>query len=346
MNPTQINTPNHAVYLAAQDRQAQLTKPAGSLGQLENIAIQLAACLNTENPTIEKPWISVFAADHGIAAYGVSAFPQEVTQQMVFNFLSGGAAVSVLAKELNCEFEVVDVGCLQPIPEQSGVKSFHVGNGTAPFHLEAAMTSQQFLDAWKVGERAALDAKNASCDLFIAGEMGIGNTTSATAIICHYCEVSPAEWVGMGTGISEDTKPFKAQMIEQALTLHQENLISPEQVLQSIGGFEIVAMTASYLKAGELGLPIVVDGLISSAAALVAVKINAGVREWMLFGHQSQEPAHQIVLQSLAAEPILNLQMRLGEASGAVMAIPTIQLACALHNNMATFAEAAVSNKE
>lgn len=330
---------------AASARQALLTKPAGSLGQLETLAIQLAAMQATETPQIHKPYIAVFAGDHGVAAEGVSAFPQVVTGEMIRNFARGGAAISVLAKTQGAQLQVYNCGTAYPVEPLEGVTDCSIDAGTANFLNQPAMTSEQLEQALAIGKTAVEDALAQGCDLFIAGEMGIANTTPATAIAAALLSVQPELITGRGTGIDDKTLNHKINVIQQALAHH--NLLSPQSsplsVLQTVGGFEIAAIAGAYIAAAQAGLPILVDGFISSAAALVAVKHNPSVRDWMLFAHASAEPGHATMMKALNAKPLLDLGLRLGEGSGAGVAISLLRLACELHNQMATFEQAEVS---
>lgn len=336
---------NEASRAAALARQEQLTKPPGSLGKLEAIAVQLSALQGTERPQMERVHISIFAADHGVAAEGVSAFPQAVTAEMVKNFARGGAAISVLAKQVNATLEVVNLGTVFPVEPLAKVRDEHIAAGTANFAQGPAMTGEQLAQALQAGQAAALRAKQDGAQLFIGGEMGIANTTSASAIACALLQESPQLLAGPGTGLDGKGVERKAAVIRRALELHQANLAQPLDVLRHLGGFEIAALAGAYLAAAQNGMAVLVDGFISSVAALAAVRIQPDVRNWLLFAHTSAEPGHRRVLAALDAEPLLQLGMRLGEGSGAATAVPLLQLACALHNNMATFAEAGVSDK-
>lgn len=345
MNNINIKPIDLSVRESARAYQNQLTKPPGSLGQLEEIAIRLAGCQGKLQPTITKPWISVFAADHGITEEGVSAFPAVVTQEMVKNFSAGGAAITVLAKQLNVHFEVIDVGVFSDVAPLPNLISDRVAAGSHNFSQCAAMDKAMMQKALAVGEEAVNRAREFGADLFIAGEMGIGNTTAATAMISQLCSTNLDDLVGRGTGIDDQQLVHKRQMIENALKLHQPQCTSALEVLRCVGGLEIAALTGAYLNCAEHGLPVVIDGVISCAAALVAFEIAPEVKEWMLFGHESVEPAQQAVFKKMDVSPLLNLSMRLGEGSGAAMAIPIIQLACSLHNQMATFEQAEVSKE-
>jgi len=336
---------NESSRTAALARQEQLTKPPGSLGKLEAIAAQLSALQGTDRPQMERIQISIFAADHGVADEGVSAFPQAVTVEMVRNFARGGAAISVLAKQANATLEVVNLGTVLPVEPLASVRDERIAAGTANFARGPAMSEEQLAQALQAGRAAVLRAKQAGAHLFIGGEMGIANTTSASAIACALLQESPQLLAGPGTGLDSKGVAHKAAVIQRVLELHRANLVQPLDVLRRVGGFEIAALAGAYLAAAQNGIAVLVDGFISSTAALVAVRFNPKVRDWLLFGHTSAEPGHQRVLAALDAQPLLQLGMRLGEGSGAATAVPLLQLACALHNNMATFAEAQVSGK-
>ena len=345
MNPLAAAKPlDEAARAAALARQAQLTKPPGSLGRLEALATTLAAMQGRALPRIQQPWISIFAADHGVAAEGVSAFPQAVTQQMLANFVGGGAAISVLAREAGATLEVIDVGTLAPSPV-AGVIQAQVACCTANFCQQPAMSAAQAHAALDAGAAACARAQAGGADLFIGGEMGIANTTAAAALACALLGLPGAALAGTGTGVDSAGVARKAALIDRALALH--GLAAPSDPLQAlcaVGGFEIGALAGAYLAAAQAGVPVLVDGFICSAAALLAVRLNPGARDWMLFAHASAESGHAEILRALDAQPLLALDMRLGEASGAAAAIPLLRLACALHAGMATFAEAGVAN--
>lgn len=336
---------NEAARAAAQVRQGQLTKPPGALGRLEDLAIRLAAMQGREQPQLEQVHIGVFAGDHGVAAEGVSAFPQAVTAEMVKNFARGGAAISVLAKQLGTTLEVVNLGTAFDTGDLPGVQQCGLGKGTANFAQQPAMTEGQLSSALQAGCDSAAKAQQSGAQLYIGGEMGIANTTAAAALACALQQLSPQQLAGPGTGLDSAGVQHKAQVIARALVLHASHLNEPMEALRRLGGFEIAALTGAFISCAQRGIPVLVDGYIASAAALIAVRINPGVADWLLFAHHSAEPGHTLLLQALHAEPLLNLGMRLGEGSGAAVAVPLIRLACALHNGMATFAEAGVSGK-
>ena len=329
----------------ALDRQSQLTKPPGSLGRLEDLAVHLAAMQGKAKPTVDRVWISVFAADHGIAEERVSAFPQAVTRLMLRNFVQGGAAISVLARHLDARLEVVDVGVAEPLEDCKEIIIARAGKGTANFTKQSAMDETQLLTSLSAGSGAARRAVEYGAELFLGGEMGIANTTSATAIACALLNLAPDLLVGPGTGLDEAGVAHKSEVIALALSYHANCLQAPMEILRRLGGFEIAALTGAYLEAASLQLPSLVDGFISSVAALLAVSLQPACSEWLIFAHCSAEPGHRLVLDALDAQPILNLSMRLGEGSGAAVALPILRAACLLHGEMATFTEAGIPAK-
>lgn len=330
----------------ARARQLELTKPPGSLGTLEELAVKFSAIQGTQQPSVKNIHISIFAADHGIADENVSAFPQVVTTEMVKNFARGGAAISVLAKQHGAKLEVIDLGTVVEPGELNGVISSRIAAGTANFLHQAAMTERELDKAFQAGKDAVQRAIDSDADVFIGGDMGIANTTSATALACVYLDKSPQDLTGAGTGLDEKGIQHKAKVIEQALTQHEAGLLDDIEILRFFGGFEIAALTGAYIYASQKGLPIIIDGFIATAAALAAARIKPGSDKWFIYAHQSHEQGHKLLLKSLHADPLVNLNMRLGEASGAAIVIPLLQQACVLHANMATFAEAGVSTSD
>lgn len=328
---------------AALARQLELTKPQASLGRLEEIVVRLAGLQGTSRPTLERVRIAVFAADHGIAEEGVSLYPQSVTVEMIRNFARGGAAISVAARQPGVSLEVVDMGArLDPGP-LDGVVDARVGAGTANFLQCPAMDERQLAAAMVAGREAVLRAAAARTQLFIGGEMGIANTTAATAVTCALLGVDPVEIAGPGTGLDADGVAHKAAVVRDALDRHRPALGDPLQVLRCVGGFEIAALAGAYIACAQQGIPALVDGFITTTAALTAVRLRPAIDSWLLYAHTSAEPGHARILEVLRAKPLLNLGMRLGEGSGAAVAVPILRMACALHNDMATFAEAGVS---
>jgi len=338
----------HFFELAAQ-RQSVLTKPAGSLGRLETVAVQLAGLQGTEKPGLSRVQISVFAGDHGICEEGISAYPQAVTAQMIANFAHGGAAISVLAKSLDAELEVVNLGTVSDVaPDLPGVIDARIAPCTRNFSATDAMSTQQVSEALNHGDAAAQRAADKGCQLFIGGEMGIGNTTSATAIACALMNKNPMKLAGPGTGMDVAGVRHKAEVIISALQRHDNDDKGEDAmaVLKAFGGFEIAALAGAIAGCAARSIPVLIDGYIVSVAALIAVSQQPDIRPWLLFAHRSAEPGHQAVLDALNAEPLLDLGMRLGEGSGAAVAVPLLRLACNLHNDMASFADAGVSKKE
>ena len=330
---------------AAIARQAVLTKPPGALGRLEEIAIRLAALQGTERPYVDRVHITVFAGDHGVAAEGVSAFSQAVTVEMVKNFARGGAAICVAARALGAQLEVINLGTVFDTGPVEGVKHYALGPGTANFTQEPAMSEHQSACALAAGRHAAERARLNGAQLFIGGEMGIGNTTAASALACALLDAPPERLAGPGTGLDASGVARKTEVIRRALACHRTHHGTPLEALRRLGGFEIAALTGSYIACAHMGLPVLVDGFISSVAALATVRLCPGAGEWLLFSHASAEPGHRVALDALDARPLLDLGMRLGEGSGAAVAVPLLRMACALHDEMATFAEADVSEK-
>jgi nicotinate-nucleotide--dimethylbenzimidazole phosphoribosyltransferase len=338
--------PSEAHAKRALERQANLTKPVGSLGHLERLAIDLAALQATDRPRALRAPIVIFAGDHGVAARGVSAYPSDVTVQMLHNFACGGAAISVLARELGVPLSVVDAGTLSE-HQVKGVVTDKPRCGTRDFSEEAALTPSEVTEALGCGRRALHQVIAEEADLVIFGEMGIGNTTSAAAIGCALTRQRPEIVVGNGSGLDESGRERKVSLIRRALAFHdiEKPGIPVEDVLSAVGGLEIIALIGAIIASAQHGVPVLIDGFIVSVAALAAVRINPSCRPWMIFTHRSAERGHQVVLDELEARPILDLGLRLGEASGAALALPILRLACALHNGMATFTEASVSGR-
>jgi nicotinate-nucleotide--dimethylbenzimidazole phosphoribosyltransferase len=332
-------------YQQALARQQQLTKPAGSLGQLEALAVQLAGLQGRVKPMLEQVWIAIFAGDHGVVAEGVSAYPQEVTGQMLHNFVSGGAAISVLAQQLTAQLEVIDLGTVTPSLNLPGVRHLNIAAGTANFVNGPAMTEAQGRLALQAGRDSARRALASGAQLFIGGEMGIGNTTAASALACALLDCPVSDLTGPGTGLDAQGISHKVAVIERALAVHAAQRGDALQTLFNLGGLEIAALVGAYLACAQDGIVVLVDGFICSVAALVATRLNPACREWLVFGHRGAEPGHRHVLHSLDAQPLLELGLRLGEGSGAALAVPLLRLACALHGQMATFAEAAVADR-
>jgi nicotinate-nucleotide--dimethylbenzimidazole phosphoribosyltransferase len=330
---------------AAEKRQLELTKPPGSLGQLEEIANRCVAIRESFAITAACPRIVLFAADHGVCAEGVSAYPQEVTGQMVLNFLRGGAAINALARVGNIELQVVDAGVRSLLPAADGLIRRRVAAGTRNFCAEPAMTAAEVEIALGIGIGLANDGANAGCDLLGFGEMGIGNTTAASAITAALTKQPVEQVLGRGAGADDACLARKYSAIERALALHARELDSPLGILRSVGGLEIAAMCGFCLGAAARRLPVVMDGFIATAAAVLAVRLCPPVGGYLFAAHQSAEPGHAHLLAILKQDPILDLRMRLGEGTGAALGIKIIQAAVAAFTQMATFASAAVSNR-
>ncbi|MDH5183523.1 MAG: nicotinate-nucleotide--dimethylbenzimidazole phosphoribosyltransferase [Gammaproteobacteria bacterium] len=347
MNSEWLNKPvpalNKEMRESALERQGMLTKPPGSLGRLEEIAVSLAAMQGELKPALDKVRIVVFAGDHGVVDEGVSAFPQVVTLEMIKNFARGGAAISVMAKQLDASLEVVDVGSAGELDALPGVVVQKAAAGTANFCQQPAMSEAQLSAALNAGREAVERGLAEGMQLFIGGEMGIGNTSPATAIAAALLKCDAEELAGPGTGLDASGVKHKAEVINRALKLHAGQLNDPLSILQHVGGFEIAALCGAYIAAAQNRVAILVDGFISSAAAMLALQLKPELIEWMFLAHASAEPGHQKMVEAIGQTPLLNMGMRLGEGSGAAVAVTLLRSAIALHNNMATFAEAGVS---
>jgi len=338
-----VAAPDRESEAAARQRQDRLTKPPGSLGQLEDLAVRLAGLQGEAKPDLSNVRIAVFAADHGVAAEGVSAFPQAVTTEMIRNFSRGGAAVSVLAGEMGADLEVVDLGAAVDPGPLPGVVPARIAPATGNMRQGPAMVAEELEAALAAGWDAAERAAESGTRLFIGGEMGIANTTAATALACGLTGQSPEALVGPGTGLDPAGVDRKAAVIRDALGLHVPDPSEPLAALRTVGGFELAALTGAYIAVAQRGIPVLVDGFIATTAALAAVRLNPNVAPWLVYAHRSAEPGHDAVLADLEAAPLLDLGMRLGEGSGAAAAVSLLRSAVALHNGMATFAEADIS---
>ena len=329
---------------AARARQTQLTKPPGALGDLETLVIRLAGWQGRGQPRVERVHISVFAADHGVTEEGVSAFPAAVTAEMIRNFVRGGAAINVLARALNATLEVINLGTIGQAVI-AGAHDVALGPGSANFVNGPAMTDAQSTGALEAGRESVERALGGGAQLYIGGDMGIGNTTAAAALACVLLKAEPEALAGPGTGLDERGVARKAAVIRRALDVHSGHIRTARDALQRLGGFEIAALVGAYVRCAQLGLPALIDGFICGSAALAASRMRPGAQAWWLFAHRSKEPGHAAILTALEARPLLDLGMRLGEGSGAAVAVPLLRLACELHAGMATFEEAGVSGK-
>lgn len=327
----------------ARARHDQLAKPLGSLGVLEEVGIRLAAIYGTVKPKITGKGVVVFAADHGVTDAGVSAYPKAVTEQMVLNFLRGGAAISVLSQTQNIEMLVVDVGVDADFPEHPKLLKRKVARGTKNMLGAPAMSQEELQQALEIGVEAATIMIDKNVNLLAGGDMGIGNTTSATAIISVMTGLSPAELTGRGTGVDDAGLCRKIEVIEKALALHKVDRGEPLELLRCVGGLELAALTGFYIGCAARKIAIVLDGFVSHAAALVAVSLNASVKDYLFASHTSEKESHRKRLEMLGVKPLFNFTLRLGEGTGAVLAMPVIESAAAILSEMATFAEAGVS---
>lgn len=321
------------------------TKPLGSLGKLEDIALQVGQIQKTTSPELKNPTIIVFAADHGLADAGVSPFPKEVTHQMVLNFLSGGAAINILSKQNGINLKVVDAGVDADFENNPNLIHAKIAKGTNNILETPAMTIEDCKKAIKKGKTIVQEQFNDNCNVIGFGEMGIGNTSSASLLMSKITAIPIEDCVGKGTGHNDEGLKRKKEILKQAFEKYQLDS-DPIEILATFGGFEIAMMTGAYLKAAELNMTILVDGFIVTSALLVAYKINPLVLENCIFTHTSNEQGHLYMLEYLNAKPILNLEMRLGEGTGAAVAYPIIKSAVNILNQMASFEDAGVSNKE
>ncbi len=328
---------------AARERQARLTKPPGSLGRLEEIAIQVAGVQRRARPDVTRKAVFVMAGDHGVVAQGVTAYPQAVTAQMLANFAAGGAAINVLAGWAGARVVVVDVGVIGDAGPSEGILRRKVGRGTNDLSVGPAMTRDEASQAVAVGIEVFEAELASGLDLGAIGDMGIGNTTASAAIIAAITRRPPGEVVGRGTGIDDQGVARKTAVIERALAVNQPDADDALDVLAKIGGFEIGALAGVTLAAAAHRVPVVIDGVISGAAALLTAALAPRATDFMIAGHLSTEPGHRAALARLGLEPVLDLGMRLGEGTGAVLAMGIIEAAVRAMNGMATFDEAGVS---
>jgi nicotinate-nucleotide--dimethylbenzimidazole phosphoribosyltransferase len=340
-----IPQPDAAWAQKARQRLNEQTRPQGSLGLLEGILERLAAIQKKERLDIGKKRILIFAADHGVAEENVSLYPKEVTQAMVLNFLSGGATINALARHLGAEVQVVDMGVAGDFEKAPGLLQHKIARGTKNMVQEPAMTVLELERALQTGWNLAEDAVRDGIQILALGEMGIGNTTAATAVIAALAGVPPALITGRGTGLDEPMRLHKAAVIEKALKRHQPLLGDPLKIMQCVGGYEIAAMMGAILSAARAELPVIIDGWIVSAAALAAVEWNAKSLDYLFFAHESAEQGHRFLLERFDVRPLLDLSMRLGEASGAALALNLLQAAVHIYNETATFEEAGVSKR-
>jgi nicotinate-nucleotide--dimethylbenzimidazole phosphoribosyltransferase len=343
---SQIEAVDQSWLNAARERQLTLTKPPGSLGRLEEIANRLAAIQRTVTPSVSKKRIYVVAGDHGVTAEGVSAYPREVTPQMVDNFLRGGAAINVLGRAGGIEVRVVDAGVDADLSDRSELVQAKVMRGTANFAVGPAMTREQAEMCLAHGIDLAQIAAKDGINLLGIGEMGIGNTTAASAITAALLKCDPETVTGRGTGVDDQGLAHKIEVIRRAVEINKPDASDGIDILAKLGGAEIGVIAGIVLGAAANHLPIVADGFISTAAAALAIVLQAHVRDYLLIGHRSAERGHTALIDFIGEQPLLDLSMRLGEGTGAALAMHVIEGAARVLSEMATFADAGVSNKE
>ena len=331
---------------AASERQANLTKPAGALGRLETLSIQLAGITGQLRPALVARQVIVCAADHGVTVEGVSAYPSEVTAQMVLNFLHGGAAINVLARLVGASVLVLDVGVGADLPEHAQLRAAKVRRGTGNLRREPAMQHAEAVAAVEAGIAAAQASIAAGARVLVTGDMGIGNTTASAAIAAVMTGKPVTEVTGFGTGLDDEGRRHKVAVIEEALALHHPDPRNALDILAKVGGLEIGAIAGIVLAGAAARVPVVVDGVISTAGAAVADGLCPTVRPFLIAGHRGVEPGHAVLLSHLGLAPLIELDLRLGEGTGAALALPLLDAAVATLNEMATFAEAHVSSRE
>lgn len=339
-----FKTLSQPAMAAARQRQSLLLKSPGSLGELEELVVRLAGMQNTPHPRVARVRLVIFAGDHGVAAVeNVSPYPREATRGMMVATAQGKGAAGVLARALDADLEVVNVAVLGESREPWGGINQRVAEGTHDFRKQPAMDEGPFLHALQAGRHAVQRAVAADSQLFVGGDLGVGNSTAAAAMATVLLGVAPETVTGPGSGVDEHGMARKVAVITQALAVHQGFLNDPMEILRYLGGYEIAALTGAYVACAQEGIPALVDGFVSSLAALVAVSVKPAVREWLFFAHRADEPGHLPLLQAMSAHPLLCLGVRLGQGAGAALAVPLLRLACDLHNGLATFEEAGVS---
>ncbi|MGP5437060.1 nicotinate-nucleotide--dimethylbenzimidazole phosphoribosyltransferase [Psychrobacter alimentarius] len=339
--PTIVNTENKVLRQQLQQIIDLKTKPLGALGRLETLALQLGMIQGTTKPQIEQPQIQVFAADHGLTKHGTSAYPSAVTTQMVYNFLQGGAAINVLARQHNIELKVVDAGVDTDFEPHPQLLNHKIRHGSRDALVEPAMTVEECLAAL---ERGMTVVKELPGNLLIVGEMGIGNTSAASLLLARLGNVPIADCIGRGTGLNDKGLQHKTEILKQVLTQHK-GAKEPLSALAALGGLEVAMMAGALIQAASERRILLIDGFIASSALLVAERLAPGVIQYAIFAHHSVEPGHIHLLKLLNAQPLLDMGMRLGEGSGAALAYPLLQSACAIINEMASFSEAGISEQ-
>jgi nicotinate-nucleotide--dimethylbenzimidazole phosphoribosyltransferase len=339
-----VAPPDAEAAAAARARQDRLTKPPGSLGRLEDLSIWVASCQGTCPPRqFQRPRVVVFAGDHGVTAAGVSAYPAEVTAQMVANFDAGGAAINVLAEAAGATVRVADIAVDADEPLSQAIGAHKVRRGSGNIAVEDALTDEEVSAAIEAGRRIADEEVDSGADLLIAGDMGIGNTTPATTLIAAITDSEPIAVIGRGTGIDDAGWARKTAAVRDALYRSRDVWTDPVALLKVCGGADIAAMAGFCAQAAVRRTPLLLDGVVVTAAALVAEQLAPGARQWWQAGHRSTEPAHAVALQKLELEPIVDMRMRLGEGTGAAVALPILRAAIATLASMATFDEAGIT---
>jgi nicotinate-nucleotide--dimethylbenzimidazole phosphoribosyltransferase len=330
---------------AARARQDTLTKPLGSLGRLEALSVTLAGIFGEAVPRIRRKSVILAAADHGVVAEGVSAYPQDVTPAMVMNFLNGGAAINVLARHAGADIVILDAGVASVLEPHPVLRSVRVGNGTANLAVGPAMTKEQAISCLETGIETAQELIAAGADLIGFGDMGIGNTTPSSAITAVLTGAAPSVTTGRGTGLEDDGLARKVEVVQRAISLNQPDPTNGLDILAKVGGFEIGVLSGGMLATAAGRRPVLVDGFISGAAALVAWSLAPEARHYFIASHQSVEPGHRVGLDAMGLVPLLDLGMRLGEGTGAALAMHIVEAAARCLSEMATFAEAGVSER-
>lgn len=331
------------VMREARARQNGLTKPPGSLGRLEELSVQLAGIQGKSPPRIKEKAVMVMAGDHGVVAEKIGNWPQEVTAQMVANFLRGGAGINVIARQVGARVIVVDMGVATDLGQDANLISRKVDYGTQNMAVGPAMTGHQAMQAMEAGIELVNGETDKGLDIVGTGDMGIGNTTASSAICAVMTGKSVAEVTGQGTGLTDEQLQHKITVIERALAVNRPDPAQPMAVLQKVGGFEIGGLVGIMLGAAARRIPVVIDGFISGAAALIATALSPRLKDYLIAAHLSAEPGHRILLEHLGLKPLLSLDMRLGEGTGATLGIFLAETAARVLNEMATFGEAGVS---
>jgi len=336
-NPTLRETVQQAIDIK--------TKPPGSLGRIEDLALRISLCQNTAKPTADPARLFIFAGDHGLTAEGVSAWPSDVTTQMVLNFLSGGAAANVFAKTNGVDITVVDAGIIGDLPNHAMLRRAGIAKGTANAMHGDAMSADQLQQALTFGADLAIEAVRDGARVILLGEMGIGNTSSATLLAHAIHGIDIDTITGPGAGLDASGVNKKAEILKK-VAARKQGPLDPANALVAFGGFEIACIAGALIGAASAGAIVLVDGFIASAGAMCALKARPDAADYTVFSHRSQEPGHRAMMQAIGADPLIDLELRLGEGTGALLAFPLLRNACAMLNEMATFESAGVSGKD